>query len=381
LSYNKLTQSATSFAAKVLWRTPCCFELTRAAGPSYSLRCVVFHNISDRRSPFTAGIRVSITPRKFEAALRFLTAYYTPVRLQDVLTNCDGRGLPPRAMLVTFDDAYASVAEWAAPLCREFGVPAVFFVNAAFLDNQRLAPDNFVCYVANMQGIETIKTAVRAVPGRETFQLHSLADVFGRFFPAISLAEKEIFLDALRQLAGISESRMAKDANLYLTSKQLCDLASFDFEIGNHTYTHTHCRSFSQQDLVSEVDRNKAELEALSGTKIRSFSQPYGSSKDLTHELAEHLERSGHQAVFLSESVANPRRPDLFHLDRISICAESDDALFFEIEVMPRLRAIRNRLFQNSAAVRAARVHSPAARQESVDLDDYVKASDRRKRA
>ena len=134
-------------------------------GPSYSLRCVVFHNISAAQSPFTAGISVSISPERFEAALSFLTAHYTPVRLQDVLTDCDGRGLPPRALLVTFDDAYASVAEWRAPLCRQFGVPAVFFVNAAFLDNQRLAPDNLVCYVANVLGMDTINAAVRAVPG------------------------------------------------------------------------------------------------------------------------------------------------------------------------------------------------------------------------
>jgi peptidoglycan/xylan/chitin deacetylase (PgdA/CDA1 family) len=369
-----------SVAAKVLWRTPGCFELARIAGPSYSLRCVVFHNISVTQSAFTTGIRVSITPREFETALRFLTTHYTPVRLHDILTDCDGRGLPPRALLVTFDDAYASVVEWGAPLCRQFGVPAVFFINAAFLDNQRLAADNLVCYVANMLGMETINAAVRAVPGCEIFQVQSLADVFGRFFPAISLVEREVFLDALRQLAHISESRIANEAKLYLTSKQLCDLTDFDFEIGNHTYTHTHCRSLSQQDFVSEVDRNKEELEALSGTKIRSFSQPYGSSKDLTHELAEHLKRSGHQAVFLSESVANPRGLDPIHIDRVSTCAESDDALFFKIEVLPRLRAIRNRLFRNSERPRTVRILSSPDRHAPVSLNDYVKAADRRQK-
>ena len=332
-------------AADAAWSMPGSFRFAGILGGSYSLRCLVFHDISATRSPFMNGISVSITPKKFEAALRFLTAHYVPVHLQDVLTDCDGRGLPPRAMLVTFDDAYASVAQWAAPLCQQFGVPALFFVNAAFLDNQRLAPDNLVCYVATVSGMETIKAAVRAVPGYEAFELHSLAEVFGAFFPAISLTERELFLDVLRQFSGINESGVANEAKLYLTRRQLRDLASFDFEIGNHTYTHTHCRSFSQQDFVSEVDRNKAELEAVLGTKIRSFSQPYGSSKDLTPELAEHLKRSGHKAVFLSESVANPRKADLFHLDRISTCAETDAALFFQIEVLPRLRPIRNRLF------------------------------------
>jgi peptidoglycan/xylan/chitin deacetylase (PgdA/CDA1 family) len=336
-----------NLAAGAFWHIPGRFEAARMLGPSCSLRCVVFHNISATESPFTEGMNVSITPGKFEAALKFLTRHYTPVALQDVLTDSDGRGLPPRAVLVTFDDAYASVVERAAPLCRQYGVPAVFFVNAAFLDNQRLAPDNLVCYVANMFGMKAIQDAACAVRGSETPELHSLSDVFGRFVPGITLPEREVFLDALRQSAGINEGRMAEKAGMYLTTKQLRDLASFDFEIGNHTYSHVHGRSLSRDDFGPEIDRNKAELEALSGTKVRSFSQPYGSSKDVSRDLVEHLERSGHKAVFLSESVANSRGADLFHLDRVSIHAESDETFFFEIEVRPRLRAVRNRLFSS----------------------------------
>ena len=67
--------------------------------------------------------------KHFEAALKFITRHYTPVSLQDVIADSDGRALPPRPVLVTFDDAYASVREFAAPLCSKFGVPAVFFVN------------------------------------------------------------------------------------------------------------------------------------------------------------------------------------------------------------------------------------------------------------
>jgi peptidoglycan/xylan/chitin deacetylase (PgdA/CDA1 family) len=346
--------------ADAFWRMPGSFAAARVLGHSYSLRCVVFHHISDTPSPFTDGIRVRVTPSKFEAALKFLTTNYNPVSLQDVLGDCDGRGLPPRAILVTFDDAYASVADCGAPMCHKFGVPAVFFVNAAFLDNERLAPDNLICYVANTLGLEAINSAVQIVPGHEGSKLHSLAEVFGTFLPSISLAEREIFLDALRQISDINESKLAKGANLYLTSKQLRDLKSYNFEIGNHTYTHTHCRTLSRCDFDTEVDKNKAELEAVSGTKIRSFSIPYGSSKDLSPEFALYLERSGHQAIFLSESVANSRRADIRHLDRVSTSAESDDALFFEIEVLPRLRVIRNRFFRKSAFVHENWIGSPA---------------------
>jgi peptidoglycan/xylan/chitin deacetylase (PgdA/CDA1 family) len=340
-------------AGRAFWRFPGCFWVARMLGPSYSLRSVVFHHISPADSPFTTGINVRTTTKEFEAALQYLTRYYTPVTLQAILDDSNGRGLPDRAVLVTFDDAYASVAEVAAPLCRRYGVPAVFFVNAAFLNNQRLAPDNLVCYVANMYGIAMIRNAAQCLQRERNLHIRSLSDVFTRFFPSITLSERREFLLALRRLAGISERRLAEESALYLSTEQLRSLAAFDFEIGNHTYTHVHGRSLSSPEFGQEIDRNQAELEGLSGRKVRAFSQPYGSSRDLTPELAGHLERTGHRAVFLSESTANPRGTQHYLLDRVNPRTDRDDALFMDLEVLPRLRAVRNRLFSRAESMEA----------------------------
>lgn len=333
-------------AAQAFWHIPGRFGLAKVIGPSYSLRCVVFHHVCDQDSPFTNGMDIRATTQEFESALKFLTAHYSPVRLEDVLAAAEGHGLPPRAVLVTFDDAYASVVEVAAPLCQKYRVPAVFFVNAAFLDNQRLAPDNLICYVANMHGMEKVNVAAQTLNRKGDSELHSLSEVFGSFLPSLTLDERKKFLEALARSAGVSEHQVVEAAALYLTTEQLRALTSFDFEIGNHTYTHVHCRGLEQSEFAEEIDRNKSELETASGTKVRSFSQPYGSSKDLTPELANHLERSGHQAVFLSESVANPRAFDRFRLNRVNTRTDSDDSLFFDLEVLPRVRLMRNKLFR-----------------------------------
>ena len=158
-------RAALNLVAGTLWYVPGSFGMARLLGPRYSLRCVVFHDISDTESSFTKGLGVTITRKHFEAALEFITRHYTPVALQDVIADSDGRGLPPRPVLVTFDDAYRSVREFAAPLCSKFGVPAVFFVNGACLDNQQLALENLVCYVANLFGLNTINAAIRSVNG------------------------------------------------------------------------------------------------------------------------------------------------------------------------------------------------------------------------
>ena len=82
---------------------------------------------------------------------------------------------------------------------------------------------------------------------RRTSRLCSLTEVFSRFLPAISLSGREVFRYALVQLARINESDLAEEAGLYLSSQQLRDLANFNFEIGNHTYSHANCRHCRRQ--------------------------------------------------------------------------------------------------------------------------------------
>jgi peptidoglycan/xylan/chitin deacetylase (PgdA/CDA1 family) len=344
-TYHRGGRGTLNLVGRTLWHLPGRFGIARLLGSGCSLRCVLFHDVSDTESSFTKGLGGTITRKNFEAALRFITRYYSPVSLQEVIANSDGKALPPRPVLVTFDDAYLSVSEFAAPLCSKFGVPAVFFVNGECLDNQRLALDNLVCYVANMCGMDVINAAAHVASGTKDIALGSMTEVFGRFLPAISWSAREAFRGALLQLARISEGDLAQAGGLYLSSQQLRNLATYNFEIGNHTYSHANCRSLSAEDFAGEIDRNKAVLEAASGTKVRSFSVPYGSSADLTGDLVAHLHRSGYEAVFLAESRANLANADPFRLNRVSIRTGEDDILFSEIEILPRLRTMRNSLF------------------------------------
>ena len=321
--------------------------MAKVLGPSYALRCIVFHDISAAESPFTKGMGVSVTPSGLEAALRFVTRYYTPTSLEEILADSGRQSarLPRRPVLVTFDDGYASAARWASALCLKFGVPAVFFLNAAVLDNVRLAPDNLICYVANVLGMGTIEKAVRIVMGSQAPRVRCLSNVFASFLPAISLTQRQLFLEALVRSTGFDEAQLAREAGLYLTREETRELA-LRFEVGNHTFTHVHCRSLTPLSFTREILNNKLELEALSGRKVRSFSLPYGSSADLSDGLACQLRDSGHQAVFLSQSVANARCADPLHFDRVSIRGCTEDSLFLQLEILPRLRAAKSRFLR-----------------------------------
>jgi len=250
-------------------------------------------------------------------------------------------------LLVTFDDAYASVYDVAAPLCKLYGVPAVFFVNAAFLDNTKLALSNLVCYAVNVIGIDAVSAAAFCLTAKPV-KLRSLESVLNVLLPETSLPAQEAFRKALVDQLKTSESELAEMAQLYLTRGQLGDLATFDFEIGNHTYSHVRCRQLAGKSLRLEIDRNKTELEGVSGQVVSSFSIPYGSRKDLSDELVLHLQGAGYTAAFLAEGMPNQPLTSHFDLDRISINAAGEAALFSNIEVLPRFRAIGKWISGNS---------------------------------
>ncbi|HEX8817342.1 MAG TPA: peptidoglycan bridge formation glycyltransferase FemA/FemB family protein, partial [Terriglobales bacterium] len=222
-----------------------------------------------------------------------------------------------------------------------YKVPAVFFVNSSCLDNRQLALENLIAYVFNQFGIAAIRTAAANNQAATETQVNSLADVFAHFLPRTSLAGRKAFRHALIEIAQIDDAQLAKQANLYLTSDQLRDLPSFNIEIGNHTFSHANCRTLSPSDFAEEIDKNKEALEAITGTHVRSFSVPYGSSADLTEKLATHLSDEGCEAIFLAEGRAN-QASGRKQIDRVSLQASSKPGFFSEIEILPRLRTLGN---------------------------------------
>jgi len=343
--------------------------VARLLGPQCSLRCVLFHDVADHESSFTQGLGVTVARQTFENALKFITRHYTPVSLHEVLADSAKLRLSRPAVLLTFDDAYVSIAEFAAPLCFQYGVPAVFFVNGASVDNRQLALDNLICYVANQHGMEAVGSAALEA-GSGASSCGSLAQVFSQILPSMPLSARKIFRKALFAAARCSEENLAVGSGLYLSSHQLRSLADCNVEVGNHTYSHVNCRCLLADELAGEIDRNRTVLEAITATRVRSFSVPYGSSVDLTPALATHLRKSGYEALFLAEGRSNTAGSLASSLNRVSIKADTEASLFAEIEILPRLRTIRKAVIGDSNgqrlhAVASARSNGPGPRHRS----------------
>jgi len=78
---------------------------------------------------------LGVTSRRFVEQLTWLKAnFYTPVTLDQILAARDGGPqLPPRAVLITFDDGYRSFYTQAFPVLKAMNIPAVLSVVTGWL--------------------------------------------------------------------------------------------------------------------------------------------------------------------------------------------------------------------------------------------------------
>lgn len=82
---------------------------------------------------------LSVTPTAFEAQMAYLAAEgYHPIRLADLTDYLlNGTPLPPKPIVLTFDDGYADNYDNALPVLRKYKFTGTFFIITQFVDDKK----------------------------------------------------------------------------------------------------------------------------------------------------------------------------------------------------------------------------------------------------
>ena len=82
---------------------------------------------------------ISVSPEQFEEHLKYFKSQgYTTITLRDLAYHLTiGRPLPPKPLIITFDDGYEDHYRNAFPLLRKYGFVGTFFVITDFIDEGR----------------------------------------------------------------------------------------------------------------------------------------------------------------------------------------------------------------------------------------------------
>src|SRR5437773_1426599 len=103
---------------------------------THLLRVLMYHKVSPQ-----ADNPPCVPPSLFREQMEHLRTWANPVGIDDYLAARRGeRPLPPRAVLVTFDDGYRDTLEHAAPILHALRIPAVLFVPTSYIGDRRPLP-------------------------------------------------------------------------------------------------------------------------------------------------------------------------------------------------------------------------------------------------
>src|SRR3990172_5728080 len=110
-------------------------------GSPYLLRVLTYHRIAEPDArPDLYPQTVSATPDQFERQMRFLAGRYRVLSMPEFEAAWErDRCLPPRSVLLTFDDAYRDFGEIAWPVMKRLGLSVTLFVPTAYPDHPQLA--------------------------------------------------------------------------------------------------------------------------------------------------------------------------------------------------------------------------------------------------
>lgn len=96
---------------------------------------LMYHSISSSSNPKFAQFAVSATI--FERQISYLSRqHYTPMTVTQLVQARaqNGRHLPERPVVITFDDGFADFFTTALPILKKYAFPATLYISTAFID-------------------------------------------------------------------------------------------------------------------------------------------------------------------------------------------------------------------------------------------------------
>lgn len=262
-----------AFVDGMLRRSPAQLAFRRLA--ARRLTVLAYHGVDD--------------PASFRRQLDHLVAVARPVSLEEVVDAlARRRPLPPRAVLVTFDDGHRSLLDAGLPLLRERGIPAVAFVVAGLLDTR-----------TPFWWTEVEQLLARG--GR--------AGTDDGLTPAALVKRLKAAPDAER-LAAIAELRRTASAPAppapQLRREELPLLEAAGIAVENHTWSHPCLPRCDDRKAAAEADDAHRALRQALGRPPRAFAYPNGDWDQRTERA---LAAAGYAAAFLFDHRVNPAVP------------------------------------------------------------------------
>jgi len=140
------------------------------------LPIVMYHHILKEQSRLN---KYTISPDEFRQDLNYMKDNgYTPISMTDLIAYInEGKPLPERPIMITFDDGYESFHEYAYPMLKEYGYKAILSVIGKYADEYSETDDHHIRYShSSWEQLKDLQSSGLIEIGNHTYNMHMYND-------------------------------------------------------------------------------------------------------------------------------------------------------------------------------------------------------------
>jgi peptidoglycan/xylan/chitin deacetylase (PgdA/CDA1 family) len=241
------------------------------------------------------------------------------------------------AALITFDDGYRDNFEVAAPILRELGAPAVFFIPTGFFESPRLPWWDFIAYVIK----QTRKNHFRLdrsdrgdaepllIDLERGSRRSAIAAIVAEFLGG-RINNEGRFLAQLAERADVDLASETLGRELFMSWDQVKELSDEHprFSIGSHAHSHQELAALGPEGQAKELAISKEILERRLGREVPALAYPFGwaGTFDSVSQMA--AQQTGYRHAFSSKIGVNRQAGlDAYAIRRIGVGSTDSLAL------------------------------------------------------
>lgn len=273
------------------------------------------HVVSDEYLLHIKGLYDYKNKKQFLNDLEWLLKYRKPVH-PDQLAACllERRPLPSNTFLLTFDDGFREISEVVAPLLYSKGIPAIFFINPAFIDNkeffyrcklsliiEQVREKNSEALTKRLADFLSVRTQGFCEIRKAILQIH---------YPEKSKA------DLLGEMLGISFDEYVKANKPFMTSGQLEELSRMGFTLGAHSMDHPHYGLVDQDTQIQQTLKSLQFVRQIKNSSYEYFSFPHEDKavrQSFFSELEKRTDYPGQTSLFGTQKQLKEINNNMLH--------------------------------------------------------------------
>ena len=286
---------------------------------------LLYHGITASKSKGIENYSKKHLPAdQFREQMKFVAANSVPVSMDQVVNSYNSKTpLPKRAVAITFDDGFQNNYSVAAPILREFNIPATFYITSGIVNtNLMFWVDQLEdCLNLTQQNEINVKLQQHQKFPLKTHdeRLEALIKIKSHC-KVVSQSEKDRIINDVIDATGIAPDTSHANNYQKITWSQLRELNKDpNFIIGGHSLYHDILSSSTETSMQLDIGLSIGLLERNLKTKIEHYSYPEGQLHHFNEEVIEALKTNGIKCSPSAVHGVNPPQTSLFYLKRVMV--------------------------------------------------------------